>query len=231
MYRQSMPPVSIAHLFPVERKAIPTLRHLTLFNDPIRHNYLVFPYVSCLYACAANTATVAVRDIPLHALETFILSSNTFSGSIRELSIVLVSPTPGPSFIMPHVREMYLEQEHIDALLSHCPNLRVLEIDIKQESFEPVQLPAPSSPHPQIEVLRFTYRGLHNLYAESLPPPAWDDWALSSSRIRSVSFTFVVPDGPDSEWGERLGELVKGLFLRMHSAAKLEWRVEHGLHA
>ncbi|EJD36977.1 hypothetical protein AURDEDRAFT_116946 [Auricularia subglabra TFB-10046 SS5] len=213
LYRESMP-LSIVHLLPVEHMVVPTLSSLTLFNDPLRLNRQFFAYVSCLYACAANIASIAVRDITLHTLETFVLSSNTFSGRIRELKLVLAAKT-------------YLKQEHIDAALAHCTNLRVLEIDVQQESFASVQLVAPSAPHPQLEALRFTYRGLPSLYADSLPPAAWDDWVLASSQIRSVSFTFVVSDGRDSDWCERIGELAKGVFSQTHSSGKLEWHVEH----
>ncbi|EJD36974.1 hypothetical protein AURDEDRAFT_188188 [Auricularia subglabra TFB-10046 SS5] len=215
---------SLLGLLPPEQViVIPNLRSLELFNDPVNHSGLLFSYATSLVTCAPNLSRLAVRPIALHAFAHFLLESAGSSESIHELTLSARS------------RDV-LSQVHIAMILERFPNLRVLEIEFRQEGLVPVRMPPPPATLASraLQEIRFTYRPSSNLYADRAAAPspdwlAWDACVLSSDRMpamRSVTFAFIFHRDYITGWHDRIGQLVKKLLPGTYSAGRLDWYVE-----
>ncbi|EJD36965.1 hypothetical protein AURDEDRAFT_188184 [Auricularia subglabra TFB-10046 SS5] len=209
-------------LVPEQATVIPNLRSLELSNDPVEHSALFCTYATSLFACAPNLSRLAVRGVAPQVFAQFFIKSAGLTKSIHELTLIATS------------RDV-LWQQHIVMVLERFPNLRVLELELRQEGSRPVCLPAPPPSttlvSQALQEICFTCRPSSNSYADRVAVPgpdwlAWDACVLSSDHIRAVTFAFIFQRDYITGWHDRIGQLVKKLLPGTYSAGKLDWYVE-----
>ncbi|EJD36975.1 hypothetical protein AURDEDRAFT_173926 [Auricularia subglabra TFB-10046 SS5] len=119
-----------------------------------------------------------------------------------------------------------LYQDDLDLALAHCPNLRVLEIQLKSPR---LRVPLPTSAV-RLEALRYVYYGVsvsNDGVVISCESRELEDLTLASNSLALVSFTFFIAEDEMLGWDIRTARLMKRLLPSLWGSGKLTWDVKH----
>ncbi|EJD36976.1 hypothetical protein AURDEDRAFT_173927 [Auricularia subglabra TFB-10046 SS5] len=206
-----------ALLAPVGPTVLPNLCSLEILKADIVRNDRTFEYFARICACSPNLQRVVVRKVTQRALQNFFDASSPFSDKIQVLGL-----------LAGRGRDHKLLQDDLDAALSHCPNLRELEIELESPT---LRIPLPSSAS-SLDTLRYIYHDVarsDDATVISCDARELEDLVLSSQQMSCVSFTFVLSDHDETlfQWDIRMGTLVRRLLPGLWSAGKLACRAKH----